>query len=328
MSLVETVQPELLSGAIDQYVSTEVPSCHPEDRADQITASLADGNFETVDDIAVCEPGGRLLGLIPAARLFGAPPDALARELMDSDPPVVISGTGSEQATWKAVVHGESSLAVVDEAGQFRGLVPPRRLLGVLLREHDEDFARLGGYVASTRSARRAAEEPVARRLWHRFPWLVVGLAGAATAAWIVGLFEDQISADVRLAFFVPGVVYLADAVGTQTEALVVRGLSVGTPIRRALVLEAITGPALGLLLAALTFPAVWLTLGDADVAAAVSIALFAACAGATIVAAALPWAIARAGRDPAFGSGPLATVIQDLLSLVTYLVAVTLIVT
>ena len=33
----------------------------------------------------------------------------------------------------------------------------------------------------------------------------------------------------------------------------------------------------------------------------------------------ALPYALARLGRDPAFGSGPLATVIQDLLSIAAY---------
>jgi magnesium transporter len=33
----------------------------------------------------------------------------------------------------------------------------------------------------------------------------------------------------------------------------------------------------------------------------------------------ALPYALDRLGRDPAFGSGPLATVIQDLLSILIY---------
>jgi magnesium transporter len=35
----------------------------------------------------------------------------------------------------------------------------------------------------------------------------------------------------------------------------------------------------------------------------------------------ALPWILHRWGIDPAFGSGPLATVIQDLLSIIIYLV-------
>ncbi|MGH2403875.1 MAG: hypothetical protein ACRDGN_05345 [bacterium] len=30
-----------------------------------------------------------------------------------------------EVAAWHAVQHGESALAVVDEAGQFRGFIPP-----------------------------------------------------------------------------------------------------------------------------------------------------------------------------------------------------------
>ena len=33
----------------------------------------------------------------------------------------------------------------------------------------------------------------------------------------------------------------------------------------------------------------------------------------------ALPSLLSRLGRDPAYGSGPLATVVQDLLSLLIY---------
>jgi magnesium transporter len=69
------------------------------------------------------------------------------------------------------------------------------------------------------------------RRFRHRFPWLLVGLAGVMLATDIVGMFEAQLQVNILLAFFVPGIVYLADAVGTQTETIVVRGLSLGVPI-------------------------------------------------------------------------------------------------
>jgi magnesium transporter len=75
----------------------------------------------------------------------------------------------------------------------------------------------------------------------------------------------------------------------------------------------------IGALLGSLFFPfalAVW---GDARVAAAVAISLAISCSIATLVAMALPYVLARLGRDPAYGSGPLATVIQDLLSIVAY---------
>jgi magnesium transporter len=52
---------------------------------------------------------------------------------------------------------------------------------------------------------------------------------------------------------------------------------------------------------------------------------MLAACAIASFVAMALPWLLHRLGLDPAFGSCPLATVIQDLLSVIIYLVIATM---
>ncbi|HXH21076.1 MAG TPA: magnesium transporter, partial [Dehalococcoidia bacterium] len=209
--------------------------------------------------------------------------------------------------------------AVVDSTGRFLGLIPPHRLLGVLLLEHDEDMARLGGFIHDTEAARTASEERVARRFWHRLPWLLVGLAGAIVAADLVGSFERELESNVLLAFFVPGIVYMADAVGTQTEALIIRGLSVGVSIGRVARRELVTGLLVGAVLSAVLMPVVLLRWGQGDVALAVGLALFGACSTATAVAMLLPWALHRAGRDPAFGSGPLATVVQDLLSILIY---------
>ena len=121
------------------------------------------------------------------------------------------------------------------------------------------------------------------------------------------------------LAFFIPAVVYMADAVGTQTEALVIRGISVGVPGRHIVVRELTTGLVIGILLGAAFFPFAYLVWGDARVAGTVALALLGSTATATLVAMALPYGLSRLGRDPAFGAGPLATVIQDLLSIVIY---------
>ncbi|HEY9375731.1 MAG TPA: hypothetical protein VIQ02_01380 [Jiangellaceae bacterium] len=55
-------------------------------------------------------------------------------------------------------------------------------------------------------------------------------------------MFERTLEEQVLLAFFVPGIDNLADAVGTQAEALVIRGLSVGVPVTRILQREFVTG--------------------------------------------------------------------------------------
>jgi magnesium transporter len=199
-------------------------------------------------------------------------------------------------------------------------MVSPRQLVAALLASHDEDVARLGGYLAQTDRARSAAEERVSRRLWHRLPWLVVGLVGAMVSAIILGGFEEELSSEILLSFFVPAVVYMSGAVGTQTITVLVRGLSVGVDLRRVVLGELVTGAVVGLLIAVVFFPFALLLWGEADVAAAVALALFASCAAATLVAMALPFGFQRLGLDPAFGSGPLVTVIQDLLSIAVYL--------
>jgi magnesium transporter len=252
--------------------------------------------------------------------LLAAPHDATLGALMDREPPRLGPDGDHDRAAWAMVAAGESALAVQDADGRFAGLVPPDRLLRVLLERHRTDLARLGGYLAGTTQAREAATEPVRRRLWHRLPWLLLGLLGAMAATVLVGAFETQLDAKVLLAFFVPGVVYMADAVGTQTEALLIRGLAAGVPLAGAARRELLTGLALGLVVGAAFLPFAWVVWGDGRVAVTVALALFAGCSIATLVAMVLPWTFHRLGRDPAFGSGPLATVIQDLLSIAIYL--------
>jgi len=308
------------------YATRNIPTADPGDEAGPTRTRLLGTDFESVHDVAVLR-GNKLAGIVSIERLFAASPGAKLGDLMDSDPAVVTVGTPRERVATKMVTHGESSVAVVDQHGDFAGLVPPRRMLKVLLAGHHEDLARLGGYLARTDIARVAAEESVAQRLLHRLPWLLLGLVGAMASAVLVGAFEAELDKKVLVAFFVPAIVYMADAVGTQTETLLIRGLSVGVDLRRVVRRELATGLVVGLLLGGAFMGFAVLVWGDVAVAGAVALALVASCSTATIVAMALPYSFQRFGVDPAFGSGPLATVIQDLVSIAVYLALATAIV-
>jgi magnesium transporter len=225
------------------------------------------------------------------------------------------------------VRRGHAALVVADDERRLLGIVTPHRMMQVLLGEHEEDMSRLAGVVHDTEQVRSATIESVPRRVAHRLPWLLVGLVGATLAAMIVSGFEQQLSASVVVAFFLPGVVYMADAVGTQTETVVVRGLSVGVPIRKVAPKEALTGLIIGTLVAVLSVPLGLLVLPDLHLVLAVAVALFVSSAAASVVAMGLPSLLSRAGFDPAYGSGPLSTVIQDLLTLLCYFAIVTAVV-
>lgn len=300
------------------HATPRVPAAAPHDTAGEVWARLRGQSFDCASHIVVFD-AERFCGVVRIEALLAAAPDETVEALMDADPPSVEPGADQELAAWHAVRNGESALAVLDAGGRYHGLIPPDRLLAVLLTEHEEDISRFGGFTKGVVEVRGTAEEPVSRRFRHRIPWLLLGLAGALLAADFVSWFEAQIHAQVMLAFFLPGIVYLADAVGTQTETVVVRGLSLGVPMRRMLAREVATGLAIGLVLAATAGPLVWWRWGDVRVAACLFVAVLAACSSATFAAMGIPWALSALGLDPAFGSGPLATVVQDLTTILIY---------
>lgn len=305
-------------GTARQHATANVPVARASDDVETVVAAMRGRQYDAASVIAVVEDG-RLLGVTTIERLLAAAPTATLAEVMDAHPPVVAPSTDQEEAAWLAFQHGEPGLAVVDGNERFVGLISPQQLLGVLLSEHDEDLARIGGFLASSAEARAASTAPVRHRLAERLPWLLVGFAGALVSALVVGLFEAGLQEEVLIAFFVPGVVYLADAVGAQTVAVVVRGLSIGVSVRRTAALEVVTGVIVGAVLALVAVPTVFVLWGDLAVACTVAVALFAASSFATVIATALPALIHRLGKDPAYGAGPLSTVIQDLLSLLVY---------
>lgn len=189
-----------------------------------------------------------------------------------------------------------------------------------LRREHVEDLHRLAGITRESDQAREAIEELPMRRVRHRLPWLLVGLGGSMVATFVVARLESALTARPALAFFVPGLVYLADAIGTQSEAVAVRGLSLSHfGLAKLLGGELRTGFLIGLVLALLAFPMIWVVFGELRLAAAVTLALAGASVLASVLGLLLPWLLARFGSDPAYGSGPLATIVQDVLSLLIY---------
>lgn len=320
-----------LLGPPDQalhHATRDVPIFAPDIPVHEVLEAMRGRRFDSAAAVAVLDEDGLLLGIATVEAVFAADPGQRLRDIMDATPPAVDPGTDQEHAAWQAVQRAEPYLAVVEGDGRFAGLIAPHRLLKVLLQEHDEDLARLGGFLSKVESARTTSVESVRKRLWHRVPWLVIGLLGAMASAVLMTTFDEQLNADLAIAYFVPGIVYLADAVGTQTETLAIRGLSVGVGIRRIAVREALTGLSVGLLLGALMWPVVVVLTSNAALALAVSLTIVGAGTLSTVVALSLPWLLHRLGKDPAFGAGPLATVFQDLLSILFYFGAVTVLLT
>ncbi len=310
------------------HMVVDLPVARPDESVAAVLGRLRDTTYALADSVYVLDAAGRLLGVAALPALLRAPADRPVGQVMVRPAATAAIDEDQERVAGTAIRHDLVAVPVVDARGRFAGVVPPSAIFGVLRREHVEDLHRLAGILHETEQAREAIEEPPLRRVRHRLPWLTVGLAGSILAAFVVSRFEEVLEARIAVAFFVPAIVYLADSIGTQTEAVVVRRLSLG-PVRlgRLLLEELRTGFLIGLALGGALFVLSRPILEDPRLAAAIALAVVAAGSVAATIGLLLPWLLDRLGRDPAFGSGPVATVIQDVLSLVIYFLMVRLLV-
>jgi magnesium transporter len=236
-------------------------------------ALLRTTNFDNVDAILVIDDEGHFSGAARLKDLLTAPDQALLVSLTLKDWPRVGPDVDQEHAAALAGQHGVTAIPVVAADGRPLGLIPALALLETLAQEHHEDVHRLAGILKMRSKDRHALDDPPWSRAGHRLPWLLVGLAlSTAATAMMVG-FEDALKTNIIISFFIPALVYLADAVGTQTEAVVVRGLSLRMrPLGPLLIGEMATGALIGLPLALLAFLGIWSVFQDLRLAIGVAV--------------------------------------------------------
>jgi magnesium transporter len=312
--------------AVSDYVTSAVPTAKPTSTAGDVIASLPGGRFESVDSVYVVDDERMLVGSVPLASILAAQRDASISGLMRRHPPSVQRDLDREEAASFAIKQDLIVVPVIDRDGRFLGAFPSRAIIGVLREEHLEDLHHMAGIWHHTEEARKALEAPPFRRARYRLPWLVVGLIGSLLATTLVAQFQQILEEQIAVAFFIPAIVYLADAVGTQSEAVAIRGLSLtDAGIGRVLLGEIAAGILIGLILALLAGVFTVLAFHEPRLALAVATSLAAACTIATTLGLCLPWAFARTGWDPAHASGPIGTILQDVLSLGIYFGAATI---
>lgn len=235
--------------------------------------------------------------------------------------------TDQEHVVATALGNNIKAVPVLDEDGRALGVVTADTIMRILHQEHLEDLQRLSGVVGVTNPDRATtAEQAIGARIRSRLPWLMLGLLGGLGAALVVSRFESILQDELLLAAFIPAVVYIADAVGAQTQLLFIRASSVQKlSLRDYLARELGSGLVIGGILALTIGCVTMLWFGIASVSLILATAIFLTVHFSVLVAILLPWTFARAGYDPAIASGPLATVIRDISSLGIYLAVATM---
>ncbi len=172
------------------------------------------------------------------------------------------------------------------------------------------------------------ATESIPLLLKIRLPWLMIGLALSLGTAAVVSRYEEILSLNPSVAFFMPLIVYVSDAVGTQTATIYIRNLDKKqAKFKTYIIKELGLGLCIGAIFGVVTATVTHFWLKADDLAVAVGIALFASITCATVFALVLAALLNKLKTDPATGADPIVTVVQDIISLMIYFWVVSLIV-
>jgi len=286
-------------------------------------------NFITIDYIYATDKRGKLKGVFSVRELFHSDKKIFIKKLFPQKIVSVRSNTDQERLALLAIRNNLKAIPVIDKKGNLLGAVPSDIIMKVLQDEHVEDLLRFAGVGKIKNPSIALANASVFFHFRKRLPWLVIGLGGGVLAAFVVEYFKLAIEAHLVLAAFIPVIVYMADAAAGQTQAVFIRAMATerNLELKKYIGREVGINILLSIFLSVLIFAISYLWINIFEVSLVLGLSIFFTVFCAIIISLLLPIVLGKMKFDPAIASGPFATVITDILSLMIYFTVATLVI-
>ncbi|PID14202.1 magnesium transporter [Sporosarcina sp. P34] len=260
----------------------------------------------------------QLIGVLSYRDLLLAQADSNVTEIMETGLAKVLDTTDQGDVAKMIGRFDFVSLPVVNEENVLVGIIRTDEVLDLVVREANKDIEML---FASGKSIDFHTKPVVAA--YRRLPWLILLLLIGLVSGSIISKFEATLEAVVALAFFMPMIAGMTGNTGTQSLAVVVRGLvSEDLDMKKSLRLvfrELIVGVILGVVCGAAIAVIAYIWQGSFTLGLVVGSSLVATLIIGTIAGTVIPLILNKFKVDPAVASGPLITTINDILSLLIY---------
>ncbi|MEM4253590.1 MAG: magnesium transporter [Candidatus Nitrosotenuis sp.] len=275
--------------------------------------------FETIGYVYAIDENGILVGVASLKQILQSKHGTQLKEIMNTNVISLKQHEHQERAVYVALKHGLKVIPVVDSEHRLLGVVTQKSILSIFHHEFRKNLFRTSGikHVKEIESM----DTPVFSLVKVRFPSLFIGMIGGLIAASIVTNFEHVLTSYIALASFIPVIVYLTDAIGTQSQTLVVRLLAMepGFPISKYVLREIKIGIILGFIFAAMLFVAEIVGWQQIKLGIVVGMAVFFSMIFQAFFSTYLSIALSRMKKDPAIASGPIATIISDVTTIAMY---------
>jgi magnesium transporter len=277
--------------------------------------------FTSVHYIYIIDKSRHLKGILSIHELLKHHVKVKISDVMHRNVYVAHPGTDQEAVAHLALKYDIVAVPIVDKYGIFIGAVPSEKILSVMYKETREDLLKISGVHHPGDGTDDIMRMSPFRSLKHRLPWLILGLIGGMLAAQIVGVFENTLEKNIILAAFIPLIVYMGDAVGTQMEAFIIRDYALNPAIQfvKYFFKHLIVVLMIGVLTSIALFGFATIFYHNVQISNVLSIALFIAILSSMTTGLIVPFIFTKFKQDPANASGPVATIIQDILSVTIY---------
>ena len=209
------------------------------------------------------------------------------------------------------------ALPVVDENGKLIGIVTADDAMEAMESETAMEIDAMAG-VSPLENVIGARVISLAKA---RLPALLFGLMGTFLMVYVVSSFETELQKYLPLAFFMPLLVYLSDATGTQSESMTIRALALDPhlPIFKYILKQIKSGIIISSIVAIICSSFASFVWGN-KFGFAIGLSLFLSMNFSNLIASLLPVLYKRVLKvDPAGISGPLDTIISDISTLIIY---------
>ncbi len=207
---------------------------------------------------------------------------------------------------------------VVDDKGRVIGVITIDDIVDIIEEEAEDDILKLGGVTEGD------FYKTVLSTTRSRFPWLLINLATAVLASFVIGLYTDVLQQVVMLAVLMPIVASMGGNAGTQTLTVAVRAIATNdlssANAIRIIWKESLVGGINGILFALLIGVGVWLYMGDVQVGQIMAIAMIINLLVAGIAGILVPIILDKLNTDPAVSSTVFLTTITDVAGFFIFL--------
>lgn len=273
---------------------------------------------EIIYYLYVVDEQQELVGVVSLRDLIIAEPDVLIADIMGTRVVSVHDDMDQEEVGLIIQKYDLLAVPVISKHNRLLGIVTVDDVMDILEEETTEDF----GEISATKGATDINISPfeAAKR---RSPWIVMLMVLGMLTGSVIDQFEETLESVFALAFFIPMIMDSGGNVGTQSLAVSVRGLALGTVEKhnfwRMVRKEFNTGALIGLLCMALILAIVYIVFGNAALGLVVGISILCTLTFSAVIGAVIPLIIDKLKFDPAIASGPFVTTFNDVIGLLIY---------